>query len=91
MSKKDDPIPGIKLIRHNANRVNNPDDPSYPWKLEASFRAPEFMEMTFIFMIGSTEEIVVRGMTREALEKFVEVNDLRRHPRLLRLDITGPK
>ena len=86
-----DVIPGIKLIRHNAGGINEPDDPSMPWKLEANFRPPEFMNVAFVLMHGGSEEIVVRGDTREALEEFVEENNLRTHPRLRRLTITGPE
>ncbi len=86
-----DVIPGIKLIRHNASGVNEPDDSSMPYKLEASFRPPEFMTMAFIGLCGGSEEIVVRAETHKALDKFLKVNDLRKHPRLRRLTITGPK
>lgn len=83
-------IPGIKLIRHNSAGINNPDDESFPHKLVASFRPPEFMEMAHVshmFLYGN-EEIVARGMTKEALEQFSEVNCLKDHPRLIRLTIT---
>ncbi len=85
-----DVIPGIKLILHNAGGVYNPDDPSYPYKLEASFSPPELMEVAFVAIHGGGEKIVVRGMTREALEQFVESNRLQNHPRLQSLTITGP-
>ena len=83
--------PGIKLIRHNGGNVNNPDDPSLPWRLEASFRPPEFMSVAFVFLYGGEELIVVRGDTKEHLEEFVQVNDLRNHPRLKKLAITQPR
>lgn len=70
-------IPGLKLIRHNANGVNIPDDPSFPFKLEVLCRPPEFMAMAFIAMHGNNEELVVRSKTRAALDKFIELNDLR--------------
>ncbi len=82
-----DIIEGIKLIRHNAGGVNEPDDPSYPFLLQASFSPPEFMMMAFIGIHRGGEEILVRGMTEEALEEFVEQNNLRRHPRLQKLEI----
>ena len=91
MSKKQDPIPGIKVIEHAPSGINVPDDPSFPWKLVVTLSPPEFMEIMFIFMYGGSETIIVRGMTREALEKFVEANDLRTHPRLRSLNITGPE
>jgi hypothetical protein len=84
-------IEGLKLIKLNSCRVNEPDDPSYPYKLEANFSPPEFMQVTFIMLHGGSEEMVVRAMTREALDQFIEVNGLQRHPRLRRMIITGPK
>lgn len=86
-----DVIEGLKLIQHNAGGVNIPDDPTYPYRLEASFRPPELMIVTFIALHGGSENIVVRGMTQEALEEFVEENDLKNHPRLRSLTITGPE
>lgn len=84
------PIPGLKLIHHNAGRINEPDDPSLPFKLELSLSPPQFMIISFIGLYGGSEEIVVRAKTREALEEFLEQNQLRRHPRLRSLTITGP-
>lgn len=84
-------IDGVKLIYHNAGGVNEPDDTSYPFRLEANFSPPEFMNVAFILMRGGSEKIVVRGKTREALEKFVDLNNLRKHPRLRSLDITEDK
>jgi len=49
------------------------DDPSFPFRLVANLRPPEFMEMAFIGMYGGSEVIVVRGETREALEQFVKM------------------
>lgn len=79
-------IEGIKLIRHNVSGVNNPDDTSLPFRLDATFRLPEFMDFACIH--GGSENICLRGMTREALEQFVEMNQLKTHPRLIKLEIT---
>ncbi len=87
MAKK---IPGLKLIRHNASGVDLPDDPSFPFKLEANFSSPKFMEFAFVSICGGSEEIVVRGMTKESLDEFVEMNHLSTHARLRGLTITGP-
>ena len=87
----DEVIPGLKLIHHNAGGVNVPDDPSFPFKLEGNFSPPEFMSVVFVLMHGGSEEMVVRGMTKEALYKLIEQNDLRIHPRLRCLTITGPE
>ena len=83
-------IEGIKLIRHNAARYSVPDDFTYPFRLDAKFRPPGFMDIAFIFIVGGSEEIVVRGMTAEKLEEFVAANGLRTHPRLISLEITQP-
>jgi hypothetical protein len=82
-------IEDIKLIRHNIAGIDDPDDPSYPFKLEASFRPPEFMEVAHLLLHGN-EVIVVRGKTREALELFAGVNHLDKHPRLISMTITEP-
>lgn len=84
------PDKDIKLINHNAGQVNEPDDPSFPFKLEVSFRPPEFMTVAFIGMHGGTEEIVARGMNKEVLQHAVRENGFRTHPRLIRLTLTGP-
>ena len=85
-----DIIPGLKVIRHNVREINLPDEPSFPFKLEANFRPPEFMKLAFILMYGGSEEIFVRSMTKESLNEFVERNGLRTNSRLWRLTITGP-
>jgi hypothetical protein len=83
-------IEGLKLIRLNTARINEPDDPSYPYKLDMNLSPPELMQVTFVMLHGGSEELVVRSMNREAIDKFIEANDLRRHPRLRRMTITGP-
>lgn len=84
-------IEGIKLIKHNMGGVNNPDEPEYgPFRLDALFRVPSFMEVAAAFIYGR-EEIVVRGKTREALEQFVKVNSLDTHPRKIKVEITEPE
>ena len=83
-------IQGTKLIEHNAAGVNNPDDPSYPWLLVATLRPPSLMSFSFICIHGGSEQIRVRGMTKEALEAFVKLNKLDTHCRLRELSITQP-
>lgn len=79
----------LKLIKHNVGHINEPDDPSYPYKLELNFRPPELMQVTFVMLYGGSEEMIVRGKTREAIEHFIAVDDLRHHPRLRRGTITN--
>lgn len=83
-------FPDIKLIRHAGTIKDQPDDPSFPFKLVADLRPPAFMDTLFVFLYGGSEEIVVRAMTKEALDRFIEVNELRNHPRIRSLTITGP-
>ena len=72
-------IKGIKLIKHNMGGINNEDDPSFgPYRLNATFRVPSFMEVAAVFIYGN-EEIILRGKTEEALEEFISLNNLRKH------------
>lgn len=48
------------------------------------------MLVAHAFLFGN-EEICVRGMSREALDQFVTANDLKTHPRLIRMEITEPE
>ena len=84
-----DVIKGLKLI-YQTGGTNIEDDPSMPYRLDANFRPPEFMQVAFVLMHGGSEEIVVRSETREALDEFIKENNLDTHPRLRRLTITGP-
>jgi hypothetical protein len=85
-------IEGLKLIQLNSAsaRIYEPDDPSYPYKLELNLHPPELMQVTFVMLYGGSEVMVVRGMTRDAIAQFIDLNDLLRHPRLRRMTITGP-
>jgi hypothetical protein len=60
-----DVIEGIKVIEHNMGGIKQADDPSFPFRLTATFRVPGFMEVAATF-IYDEERIRVRGMTREA-------------------------
>lgn len=82
-------IPGLKLI-YQTGGTNIPDDPSLPYKLEANFSPPEFMQVAFVLMHGGSEEIIVRSETREGLDRLIKENRLDTHPRLRSLTITGP-
>jgi hypothetical protein len=80
----------VHVIYHNAGGINEPGDPTgqvYPWRLHAIFRAPEFKMIAFIGLYGGSEEIIVEGKSKKALEKFADENGLRNHPRLRSLTI----
>ncbi len=81
-------IEGIKIIQHNASGINTIDDPSYPFRLDVTLYPPEFLQFAFIGMLGGREELIVRSLTREALEKFVQLNNLNTHHRLRTLTIS---
>ena len=81
----------IKLIQHNASGVNNPDDFSYPWRLDAYFRPPSFMSVAFICLYGGQEIIQVRGITKKSLEEFAKKNNLFNHPRKQSIKIWQPE
>lgn len=83
-------IEGLKLIRLNSHRIDEPDDPSYPFKLEVNLSPPELMNVAFVMLHGGSEELVLRAMTREAIDLFIETNDLHRHPRVRWMIIIGP-
>jgi hypothetical protein len=86
-------IEGLKLVKRTGSRIDSSDDPedlAYPYRLEVNLRPPELMQVAFVMLYGGSDDIVVRGKTRAAIDRFVELNNLRRHPRLRRLTITGP-
>ena len=84
------PVEGLKIIRLNTARIDEPDDPSYPWKLDVNLSPPDLMQVAFVMRNGGSEELVVRSRSRAAIDEFIEDNDLRSHPRLRRMTITGP-
>lgn len=77
----------LKLI-YQTGGPDDPDDPSYPFRLYVNLASPELMQVTFIMLYGGSEEAVIRGETREALQAIV--NEAKAHPRFRRLSITGP-
>lgn len=82
--------PGVKLIRHNAGGISRDDDPSLPYRLELIMRAPEFMIVAFVCLVGGTEDVVARANTVEELEAWMRFHGLDDHPRLSRYRILGP-
>lgn len=80
-----------KVIRHNAGRIENEDDPTFPYKVEANLRPPELMSFTFVCLHGGSEEIIARAMTLDAANEFLATNKLRNHPRLRWITIHGPE
>ncbi|MFA6437557.1 MAG: hypothetical protein WC242_00125 [Candidatus Paceibacterota bacterium] len=86
-----DVIPGLKLIKHNATDIHRPDDPTFPFRLEVSFHPPQLTDRTFVGLSSCSDELIMRGMTKEAIDEFVRRSGFRTHPRLRRLTITGPE
>lgn len=81
----------LKLIRYNANCINRPDNPMFPFRLELHFRLPEFMTIAAVCFGGGSDEVVVCGKTKEALVAFVDSNEFKTHPGFRRLVIIGPE
>jgi len=93
VSRADADPDDLKIIRLNTHRIDEPDaawSATYPYKLTANLRPPEFMQVTFICLHGGSEEMVLRGKTPEAINRFIAQNDLRHHPRLRAMIVTGP-
>lgn len=81
----------LKLIEHNMGGVERPDDPQFgTWRLDATFRPPEFLQVAATLLYGN-ERVVVRGKSKEALDAFVEDNHFQTHPRLATLTISQPE
>lgn len=83
----------LKVIRLNTAEIDEPDAPhaaNYPYKLTANLQPPDFMQVAFICRYGGSEELIVRGKTRAALDRFIEQHKLTQDPRLRSLMITGP-
>ena len=84
-------VPGVRIIKLNSYNIDEPDDPTLPWKLEMTFSPPEFMEVAFVLMHGGSEDLVVKAISREALDEFLRLEEqFKTHPRLLRMTFTGP-
>lgn len=81
----------VKVIHANMYKIDNPDDPSFPYKLEATFRHGEFMRVTSVMLHGGCERFILRGKTAEALLEVAKGNEWLDHPRLLRITVTGPE
>ena len=75
-----DIIPGLKLIKHSGV-CDNADDPTLPFKLTLSFRAPELCSVVWAFQHGGSEIVVVRGETRGAIDAFLTQNKFADHVR----------
>ena len=81
----------VKLIRHNAGKINLPDDPTLPFKLEVVLTAPEFMRVAFVMLHGGSEVAVIRATTLAELEGVIKDYAFRTHPRLGTMVVTGPE
>jgi len=73
---------------HNAGHINVQEDPSFPFKMEANFRVPSFMEVAFVMLYGGSEILRFQGMTVEGLAKTADSQGLSDHCRLRRIEIT---
>ena len=84
---------GLRVVRFTGMLIADPGDTDasgYPYRLEVNLSPPELMLVASVMLHGGCEEVVVRGKTRAAIDQFVDRTDLRAHPRLRRMTITGP-
>ena len=77
----------VRFIRHNARGVSQPEDRTFPFRMKAIFRPPEFMQVTFIMIHGGSEYLEFQGMTVEALVSLADQEGFSTHPRLTRIEI----
>lgn len=78
----------VACIYHNAGHINVQEDPSFPFKMEANFRIPSFMEVAFVMLYGGSEIFRFQGMTVEGLVKAADSQGFSDHCRLRRIEIT---
>lgn len=84
------PDPEIQIVRHLPSRIDVQGDVSLPYLVHVSLSAPSFMAVAWAFLYGGTEEVTARCASRAAVDRFLDSNELRDHPRLLRITITAP-
>lgn len=81
----------VKMISNTANRVDEPDDLSYPYRLDLKLNAPASPSLMYMYLTGGVQVIVVRGMSAEDLDHWLEANRiLASWSRLRAYTITGP-
>ena len=80
----------LKVIEHNISRTKNPDDTSYPYRVEISRAHPEFRRLAMIIQHGSDEYLVMRATSLRAVYRYIDDNRLRTDPLLNICIITGP-
>jgi hypothetical protein len=78
----------VRLIRHNARGVSQPEDRTFPFRMKAIFRPPEFMQVAFTMIHGGSECLEFQGMTVEDLVKLADREGFSTHPRLTRIEIS---
>jgi hypothetical protein len=80
----------VKIIRHNVSRLNMPDDPSYPYKLHAILKHPDFHGAAMAIMFRGPEELVVRAKSERGIRWVIRRMKLQGNDRLLELTLTSP-
>ena len=77
----------VRLVQHNAGGVSQPEDRTFPFRMKAIFRPPEFMQVAFIMLHGGSERLEFQGMTVEALVELADREGYSTHLRLTRIEI----
>lgn len=81
---------GVRFVYHTGSTPRYDEDPALPFRVYVNLRPPEFMNMTFVMLHGGSEEVIVKAESLEMAEDFLVRNQLGDHPRLRRIEITGP-
>ena len=82
---------GCKVIYHNANKIDIPDDPRYRYKIEIVLRPPSFMEFAFVGLYGATEKLIIRCKSKKYVDGVFKELGIRNHPRLIEFVVSDSK
>jgi len=78
----------VKVIYHNAEEIDRPDDPTYPWLLVAEFHPIQYMKLAFNYKHGPFVVLKVRAKTKRAMQRFMKKYQIDTHPRLHKYAVT---
>jgi hypothetical protein len=82
---------GVRFVYATGARDRFDEDPALPFRVYVNLRPPEFMQVTFVMIHGGSEEVIVKAETLDSAENFLIRNELATHPRIRRIEITGPE
>lgn len=77
----------VKVIYHNMDGIDEPDDPTMPYVLRAKLRPPEFLFVAALLMYGN-EECTIIGDSEAELQQVARDYGIAKNPRLISMSIT---